>query len=133
MSNIFSVDERYEEEAPFQIFWFTVNSIITLSLTFIFKMGREYFASFVLLRNSNFKNNPYDLLKVDELTLLEDRSDLLAKYFGIDIQIIDITILIIFSTGVFSQILFFLMKHFKCAEILVTQNKIQFETKLIDE
>ena len=87
------VDEKYENEAPFQLYWFACNCTLTLVLTLVVKVKS------ISVAGVNF----YEVLDLGNPSIVQDQ------------RAFNTIILVIFLTGVVSQILFFLMKRMKCA------------------
>ena len=99
---IFSVDDCYQTEAPFQIFWFVANSSIIVVLTILIKtMRAQHTGLSVRLFNTTLNLNLHKILNLKAAVI---------EYFFIE------AITTIFLTGILSLLLFFLMKQFKCAE-----------------
>ena len=102
-----SVDENYDDETPFQLYWLACNCTLTLLLTLLVKL------SWVSLAGINF----YHVLGLGNVSIVQKESAFIA------------IILTIFATGVLSQILFFLMKYMKCAMPNTLEEPIELEAK----
>ena len=92
-----SVDECYHAEAPFQVFWFVVNFSITVVLTILIKKPEvEVFGETKNL-------DPHNVLNVKNAMINSE------IFFPLVVSTI-------FSTGILSLLLFFLMKRFQSAQ-----------------
>ena len=109
---IFSVDDFYDTEAAFQIFWFVVNSIITVVLTILIETMKAQSPN---KRNVISINVFITTLNLDPHKILKINTAVIENFF---IEVITT----IFLTGILSLLLFFLMKRFKCAEPKSLQN-----------
>ena len=90
---LLSVDECYHAEAPFQVFWFVVNFSITVVLTILIKAK---VVSTTLMKLQNFLNMKAAVIEDEPVFIL--------------------VVSTIFSTGILSLLLFFLMKRFQSAQ-----------------
>ena len=103
---IFSVDDCYQTEAPFQIFWFVANSSIIVVLTILIKTMRakdndQHNDLSVKLFGTTLNLNLHKILNLEAAVV---------EYFFIE------AITTIFLTGILSLLLFFIMNRFKCAQ-----------------
>ena len=101
------MDENYDDETPFQLYWFACNCILTLLLTLLVQL------SWVSITGINF----YHALGLGNVSIVQNQSAFIA------------IISTIFATGVLSQILFFLMKCMKCAMPSALEEPIELERK----
>jgi len=101
------VDENYDDETPFQLYWFGCNCTLTLLLTFFVKMKG------ISLRGVNL----FAALGLENLSIVQNQTTF------------NVIILTIFATGVLSQILFFVMKRLKCAMPTIQEEAIELERK----
>ena len=109
---IFSVDDFYDTEAAFQIFWFVVNSITTVVLTILIETMKAQGPN---KRNVISINVFITTLNLDPHKILKINTAVIENFF---IEVITT----IFLTGILSLLLFFLMKRFKCGEPKSPQN-----------
>ena len=100
------VDEKYENEAPFQLYWFACNCILTLLLTLLVKLSWVSLAGII-----------HHTLGLGNVSIVKNQIAVIA------------IIATIFATGVLSQILFFLMKYLKCAMPSSLEEPIELEAK----
>ena len=103
---IFSVDDCYQTEAPFQIFWFVASSSIIVVLTILIKTMRakdydQHNDLSVKLFGTSLNLNLHKILNLKAAVI---------EYFFIE------AITTILLTGILSLLIFFLMKRFKCAQ-----------------
>ena len=102
---IFSVDDCYQTEAPFQIFWFVANSSIIVVLTILIKTRAKDYDQrndlSVKLFGTSLNLNLHKILNLKTAVI---------EYFFKE------AITTILLTGILSLLLFFLMKRFKCAQ-----------------
>ena len=102
---MFSVDNFYDTEAPFQIFWFAANAFITLVLTILILLikAQKLDSLSVNVLNISLNFDPHQILNL-EIPVIEN-----PIFFPT-------VIATIFVTGIVSLVLFFVMRHFKCAQ-----------------
>ena len=104
---IFSVDDCYQTEAPFQIFWFVANSSIIVVLTILIKTMRakdydQHNDLSVKLFGTSLNLNLHKILNL--------KAAVIENNFFIE------AIATILLTGILSLLIFLLMKRFKCAQ-----------------
>ena len=93
-------------DAPFQVFWFVVNMLLTTCLTICVKLGPDFSIPGLDL-------SPYNHLELEKLRIIQDTS----KF--------DVVIATIYATGCVSICLFFLMKKFKVASALPSDQEVR--------
>ena len=92
-------------DAPFQVFWFVVNMLLTTCLTICVKLGPDFSIPGLDL-------SPYNHLELEKLRIIQDK------------LMFDVVIATIYATGFVSICLFFLMKKFNVASALPSRKKV---------
>ena len=78
-------------DAPFQVFWFVVNMLLTTCLTICVKLGPNF-------NIPGLDFSPYNHLELEKLAIIQDT------------LMFDVVVAIIYATGCVSICLFFLLK-----------------------
>ena len=93
-------------DAPFQVFWFVVNMLLTTCLTICVKLGPNF-------NIPGLDFSPYNHLELEKLANIQNT------------LMFDIGIATIYATGCVSICLFFLMKKFKVASALPSNQEVR--------
>ena len=93
-------------DAPFQVFWFVVNMLLTTCLTLCVKLGPDF-----SIPGLDF--SPYNYLELEKLRIIQDT------------LMFDVVIATIYATGCVSICLFFLMKKFNVASALPSDQEVR--------
>ena len=93
-------------DAPFQVFWFVVNMLLTTCLTLCVKLGPDF-----SIPGLDF--SPYNHLELEKLRIIQDT------------LMFDVVVATIYATGFVSICLFFLMKKFNVASALPSDQEVR--------
>jgi len=106
------VDENYEDEAPFQVYWCFINCILVSVLAVFVNVDPRLLQTISL--------DAFNYFELDQVAIVRH------PLFGVfDFNTFVVTILL---TGILSQLLFFLMKHFKYAELPITEDDLSLKS-----
>ena len=92
-------------DAPFQVFWFVVNILLTTCFTICVKLGPDF-----SIPGLDF--SPYNHLELEKLRIIQDT------------LMFDVVVATIYATGFVSICLFFLMKKFNVASALPSDQEV---------
>ena len=106
------MDEQYEYETPFQVYWCFINCTLVSVLALFVNVDPRHMQTIGL--------DTFNYFEFDQVAIVRH-----PLYDIIDFNTVVVTILL---SGIFSQLLFFLMKRFKYAEIHINEENLSLNS-----